>query len=212
MRFKAESVFGVVVTLLLFVGTAHADLAEVDLSTPGDGLITRDSDTGLDWLDLTETTNVSYLAIRAGAGGWYGDGWVHATGAQIATLFLNSAPGATLNQFLPGANFTGAVKIIDLLGATIVHPRYPLARGFSDTPPHAGGNADLHYAQADLVGGFGLLRSPFGGTNSTIGFPDSGHFLVRATPTTAPIPEPSTLALFGAAIGLVWWRRRRRAA
>jgi len=39
---------------------AGAALVPADLNTPGDGLITRDTVTGLEWLDVTETAGLSY--------------------------------------------------------------------------------------------------------------------------------------------------------
>jgi hypothetical protein len=46
---------------------ATATIIEVDLLTPGDALVTRDTATGLDWLDLTQTLGLSVNDIRAGA-------------------------------------------------------------------------------------------------------------------------------------------------
>ena len=36
-----------------------------DWKTPGDNLITRDTDTGFEWLDLTATVNMSYNDVSA---------------------------------------------------------------------------------------------------------------------------------------------------
>ena len=54
---------------ILVAPTAQAALLEVDLNTPGDGLVARSTDTGLDWLDLTESTNLSYDQVEADVGG-----------------------------------------------------------------------------------------------------------------------------------------------
>ena len=59
-----------VLPALLFALPAGATLQVVDLFAPGDGLLTRESDTGLDWLDPTTTQNQSYNSIATGAGGW----------------------------------------------------------------------------------------------------------------------------------------------
>ncbi len=48
---------------------ASATLTEVDLVDVGDGLVTRDDVTGLDWLDLTQTLDISFDDIEGGAGG-----------------------------------------------------------------------------------------------------------------------------------------------
>jgi hypothetical protein len=49
--------------------TSEAALIEVDLFSSDDSLITRDTENGFDWLDLTETLNLSYNEIEAGIGG-----------------------------------------------------------------------------------------------------------------------------------------------
>ena len=57
---------------LLLPSPAPAQLASVDLDAPGDGLLSRDTDAGLDWLDLLETVGLAWDDIQAGAGGWIG--------------------------------------------------------------------------------------------------------------------------------------------
>ena len=56
---------------MLFAGmqSAHASLSELDLLVADDGLITRDSETRLDWLDVSATGSISFSGIVAGAGG-----------------------------------------------------------------------------------------------------------------------------------------------
>ena len=43
---------------LLFSTVSQAAIVSADWKTAGDNLITRDTTSGLDWLDLTETTSV----------------------------------------------------------------------------------------------------------------------------------------------------------
>lgn len=68
--------------LTLSIGTNAAIL---DL-----GNITRDTDTGLDWLDLTESLGLSYNEVSAqlGAGGDY-EGYRYATVAELDQLITN---------------------------------------------------------------------------------------------------------------------------
>src|SRR5262252_4644045 len=77
---------------------AQAELVEVDLQVPGDKLVTRDTETGLDWLDLGGvTTNLSYDAIQGGAGGWLASGWRYATQAEVCALFVDHTEATTCN-------------------------------------------------------------------------------------------------------------------
>src|SRR5262245_48105146 len=75
-----------VLLAVLSAGQARANFIPLDLFGPGDALITRDTELGLDWLDVYATRNTSADQIRAGAGGWVADGWRHATTAEVCSL------------------------------------------------------------------------------------------------------------------------------
>ena len=73
--------------LLALSAEAPASLVEIDLAAPGDGLLTRDLETGLDWLDLSQTRGVSVEAILSGEGGWLSLGFEIANSAQVCDFF-----------------------------------------------------------------------------------------------------------------------------
>jgi hypothetical protein len=81
---NTSRLLGAVCTCLTFVSfsasAALVDLINIDLKIAGDELITRDSNSGLDWLDLTETNGLSqnYILTQMGSGGLF-DGWRYAT-------------------------------------------------------------------------------------------------------------------------------------
>ena len=61
---------------------------EDDWKVAGDGLITYDANTGLEWLDLTATTNQSYNDISAKLGmGEEFEGWRYATRGEVSAFF-----------------------------------------------------------------------------------------------------------------------------
>lgn len=70
---------------LLFFGMSLANSAIIDL-----GNITRDTATGLDWLDLTETRGISYNQVAAQfvTGGSL-EGWRYATPMEFEELITN---------------------------------------------------------------------------------------------------------------------------
>lgn len=75
MRFVTRALAAAV--LGLTASLASAALSSSDWREPGDGLLTVDSDTGLAWLDLTQTSGLSFDAVAAGA--WQAQGFRFAT-------------------------------------------------------------------------------------------------------------------------------------
>ena len=67
---------------------ASATIISVDWQTPGDNLITRDTDNSLEWLDLTVTTYRSYndISSKLGSGQEF-DGWRYASSAEVGGFF-----------------------------------------------------------------------------------------------------------------------------
>ena len=66
-------------------------LTELDLFTPGDSLLTRDGDTGLDWLDVSATSGLSFNDIIADVDGWASLGFRHATGSELCAFLAAHA-------------------------------------------------------------------------------------------------------------------------
>ena len=79
------------VALIVASQASASSLTEADLSSPGDGLITRDVDTGLDWLDVSATSGLAYANITAGGGGWSALGFRHATASEVCALLAAHA-------------------------------------------------------------------------------------------------------------------------
>jgi len=100
------------VCLALWAGAAGAALVERDWSVAGDGALTYDTATGLEWLDVTATAGLSYNQVFAqlGPGGAY-EGFSFASGQQATDLF--AAVG--LQEF-PGGTSSEGGKIETLLG------------------------------------------------------------------------------------------------
>ena len=76
-------------TLSLTPHAVNAAILSLD-SSFGSDTITRDTDTGLDWLDVTVTRGLSYNQVTAelGAGGTY-EGYRYATMAELDALIVN---------------------------------------------------------------------------------------------------------------------------
>ena len=194
--------------LLCFVFvSADAALVSVDWQTSGDNLITRDTTSGLEWLDLTVTAGMSYDSIVAqmGSGGTY-EGWAYTTEAQVATFFDNAGGSGVYTG--PSTDHQ-AVFDSGLLSA------------WSTT------DAGTGYVQAEFltveVTGLGshiagLIRD---GDNPSLDFIDtigagyqgdaSKSILASALVRTSVVPIPAAVWLFGSALGMLGWMRRKTA-
>ncbi len=93
-------------------GTARAALIERDLLVAGDKLLTVDTATGLEWLDLTATRGLSYNQVAAGAGGWTSLGFRFGTQNQVNQLYVDA--GITLG--LSEANVAPVATLLTLMG------------------------------------------------------------------------------------------------
>ena len=82
----------------------------------GDQLLTFDSSTGLEWLNLTVTANRSYIDVLSGFGGFIGAfGFQYATPNQVGTLYKH----AGVTKFGgPQAGLDLANQVMQSLGET----------------------------------------------------------------------------------------------
>jgi len=186
------------------------------------GDTTLDSNSGLEWLDLTLTNGKSHDDIVGGYGGYLTSGWRYASMDELIQLFNDGGGSGTYTQFEDtlGSNPTYqlAVYFAGLLGKTT-------GSDFSDFSG-VGLLSDQPAPGSYRVGGFGgfvAITSVVSTSDLSeyIGFiepdydvlsetaTDQGSFLVR-TATVTPIP--ATLPLFLTALagmGLVARRSRR---
>lgn len=185
---------------LAIASPATALLIERDLLAPGDGLVTRDTDTGLEWLDATLTLDLSTNQVLAGAGGWIGAGWRYATLGETCALFEN-AGAATLPcpsaGFLPGA---AGQLLLDRLGVT----RSATSGSSFEVEQlwawFEGGQVELSVDTILATGGLRTFTAIYDTADPDDAIYYFGSLLVR-------VPEPTPLPILGSACLLALWIR-----
>lgn len=188
-------------------GAVITDLSERDWSNTGDGLLTYDSSTGLEWLDLTVTLGNSILDTEALS--FYGSQFRWATHTEIDDLLDSVILGSGARQSFVASSVANVTQFINLLGGyleinsagtTFQMDRYytqAVSRMAQVSPGMYGlGIAMLQrYPNYVLYRDMAYANDPSnysccwseGGSN-----PRTGSWLVRTT----NVPEPETFMLF----------------
>jgi MYXO-CTERM domain-containing protein len=206
-----------VIASVSFSNFASADLVEADWQSTGDNKAVLDTNSGLTWLDLTEThfyTRTELLNVLSGAF----SGWRLPTANEVSSMIAEALPSLTATT----GNFQ------DAFGGT---PLFNEAVNFADLFNSNPVSGDvIHYGVFDATGylGFsgayvseGFARAfnefPGAGTSADLSF---SHFLVldeNSTPGTGVDPgtggatNVSTPTILGALalLGFAGMRRRK---
>ena len=203
----------VVVVALGSVAVAQADLIEKDLMLPGDGLVTLDTDTGLEWLDITATVGRSYDDISSLMD--HGEefyGWRYAYSTELQEMIIHFTG---VNTTSLSTVFYWDSRIIEelqsLIGTTYFDSNNNLygTQGFLEDTNTNGSHMGASFSSRILSDGRYLGESRVEATysNSNTVWTSYGSFLVR---DSINVPEPSTLALFGLGLlGMGLMRRKK---
>ncbi len=155
-----RSVYSFVIAGLVLHLPVAAAIYERDLWTSGDGLLTYDSQSNSEWLDLTETRDWATvdLAAALAPGGQY-SGFRIATANEVGDLAASAGVewvSSDLRTILQWPQTTAALELIDHLGVILDHSR--------PEPMDSGG--DLHtfdlldLIRARVTGGYVLIDRP----------------------------------------------------
>jgi hypothetical protein len=185
--------FCILVMTFVLTAPGNAVLIEVDLyPETGDGLLTRSTKTGLDWLDLTVSKGYTYKEIVGGAGNIFASGFRYATYKQTQGLFAEfGIPWYDIK--FRRSTFGPASKFLDLLGETGGNGKqYRLAQGMTnsfykgDNPP----TSHSPYVQIDTSNN---TARGFISRHTAYEKGNFGGYLVRSKsykgPTTVTIPK-----------------------
>lgn len=192
--------------ITLGTGTALASLSSADWLGEGDGLLTRDSESGLLWLDWTYTAGRSYNDVAGNLGGEFA-GFRYATESEIRDLYAHAGavtippidgfdaantPALELLASLVGYTFSGGAEAVyDLPGNNAQNP---------SATPDWGGPGPYHMGTAFNVSS-GQIAPRWINYDDNAVQSWMGHALVM-------VPTPGSMMLIG--LGSLAALRRRR--
>ena len=175
-------------TVYYFAATSQssAKLLVLDWEVAGDNAITRDTTTGLDWLDLTATVGRSFNDVSRNLylGGDF-ECFRHATFNEVFSLLTSVGwPVIGSNIFHPDA-YQPLSLLQSLIGVTI--DRDFMLESHGTTANIVSGVRDgvsIYVETRSFVG----LTQRGGGWDDDTTYDGIGHWLVRAECFTAPFP------------------------
>lgn len=112
-----RSHLGMASLALALAAAAPAGALLIDLAS-----VTRDTESGLDWLDLPVTANLTFNEVLADEGGLISEGWRHANGRELCLLFADHAGASSAcggEEFFVAGD---APELMALLGLTLSTP------------------------------------------------------------------------------------------
>lgn len=212
MMIMVAMAFGIVPAL-------NATILSLDLFTENDNYLTRDSTTGLDWLDLSLTQGRSYSDVMDGYGGYTTTlGFRYATFQEVSELVVNSGYTIPIQFPIPNGtnygtdqdNYSILSELISSLGITsYTFSTAPTSAGLTSTAvplfdPLAGDTEGrlgiyLQVGPHPTRGEFYSVLSNSGYFSESTETSWQGSFLVKDQFLSVPVP--STILLFS--IGLL---------
>lgn len=105
------------ILLFLTIQPVSAALVEADWLVAGDSKLTVDTNSGFEWLDLTESTGLSMNEVLSGVGGFLDMGFRYATTSEISELFAAAGISDTTGDSVP-ENVEPVIDLLLLMGIT----------------------------------------------------------------------------------------------
>lgn len=193
-------------------------ITEHDWLSAGDKLLTRDTNSGLEWLDLSVTVDKTYNQISGefGPGGQF-EGFRYAHPSDLATFFTNAGiPDLSPpSSFFTTANYVPVSELMNFVGITADYTdtsgRQREARGVTGAPDSDGVShitgelhtRDAHFNDSVFFENEGLAHIGCSGCGSMRDDSASvmiGHWLVRSF-TPNQVPDCSAPQAFPAVLG-----------
>jgi hypothetical protein len=195
---KTKLIGGVVASFLLFGAWPSQASTVFDC-----GGLTCDSNTGLQWLDVTATIGRSYSDVAANFSNPSDPayGFRFATYTEVVQLYADAGFSGDYSTALSVINLLGGLTRTDVISGI----EYGYFAGWFLLDPGTGNDALATFL--DLTN-YVYLGSAIYADLPAGAYIDEGSYLVRAT----PIPSSTLLFATGLGLlGLIGWRRKRKA-
>ncbi len=207
-----------ILAFTLFAHTAQAEMIETDYLTTGDAQATLDTQTGLEWLDLTHTYNTAYNNIQSELQTTF-SGWRLPTIAEIDTYFAHWFPGITIGAGNQGFDPSLTNQFVDFMGDR--GDGYAAAFNMNDTGTlklwqisPAGGVWNNYHSYNQYLGGHsgvGIFLVSDGGTTLSSQLDPTLNINNPEAPINNSVADvASPLMLSGLALFLMAAGRRKR--
>lgn len=194
------------ISLITFSLNANAALIDNNLHT-------YDNVSGLNWLDLTETSDFSYdfVSSELGAGGTW-EGYRYATTSEVMNIFEQvgiASTQTTYNAAIIDPNIDYLQSLLSNTTAAL-SVNYIGSLGLANTGESGGEHSRLgaYYSISSETNYFNLSVGSYTIADNTSAV-YIGHYLVQED-SVSPVPIPAAVWLFGSGLlGLVSIARRK---
>lgn len=201
--------FGLAAVFLFFSISVNASILSMDWHDAGDNLITHDTVSGLNWLDITVTNGLSYNDVNAQLENGDFAGFRYATGSEVIALWANFGVDLSLatgvyNSFEFGGLDPGISEAASFIGNLPFEDHLYYVKALYDQ-----GDWDPWVAGASYTNGWNNSSYTLVDDNKldkNISYANLGSYLVEGAitsplppiipPITTPVPVPASVWLF----------------